>query len=436
MNTLAEAYSNQSGFQVGVNTYENQSSGICDVAIIGAGIVGTSLALALSHRLPELKITVLEATSLLTQSSVEYASDSPLSLNLASCLLFQRFDFWDSLAALGQPIAQLQISEQGRFGKMRIHAKEDMASPLLGRVFFKKQLTALLQAQLCALGARTENLRMQHQKLVGLQKNSETRGWQLTLDNQQGHAMKLKSHTLQAALIIAADGQNSEVRQKLHIPVFQEKGLDLQAALSAWIITSKAHQQTAYERFTSQGVLALLPMGERKMGLVWAGPAPMIANLSQISEQAFLEQLQCIFGYRVGRFLQISTRSYHPILINYTQQPEVSGVVLMGSAAYNLHPLGAQALNLSLQDIEKLVAVLIAHVGNQAGTQLDLSTVDLKAYWQERLPQQHKTRRLINSIYSLFQLREWPFPWARSSGLWWLDKLSPLKGTLARRFMT
>jgi len=148
--------------------------------------------------------------------------------------------------------------------------------------------------------------------------------------------------TLSSKLVVGADGQFSTIRQLLGLSSWQREYQ--QTAITTNVIPERAHQNWAYERFTENGPLALLPMSEGRCSLVWTVQSGEEKALLECDEQQFAEQLQQAFGYRLGHFEKIGQRSSYPLGLMQTIQPVQQRVVLIGNAAHSLHPIAARVL--------------------------------------------------------------------------------------------
>lgn len=401
-----------------------------DIVIVGAGIVGSTLALALAH-LP-LKIYILEASNL---SDYDHKiHDSPISLHPINYQLLQALGIGPSLETATQAIKQVHVSEHTRLGKLRFQAT-DMGVPALGHVISRQRLTTALQAQLMSLTQTKQSIAQfvvqAPAKLNAFTKT--TQGWQISIAKEGTGS--LPEQSIQTPLIIAADGHRSQLRQHLNIAL--KSNIISESALSAWVSISHAHHQVAYERFTQQGVVALLPFTNQTMGVVWTASTPIIESLSHLSDSALLTRLQTVMGYRLGQFSQLSARNYHPIQSFYTNPPAIKDLILLGNAAYSLHPVAAQGLNLSLQDVTQLTAMIeeTLHSSTAIPANNRLHGLNLQAYHTIRYPAQRHMQRLTNLIHRSFKPTRGPLAWVRNHGLWILDNCPFLKQPLARRLM-
>jgi 2-octaprenyl-6-methoxyphenol hydroxylase len=426
------------GSEVMVNEESRQKTNFCsrsscsqseyDILIIGAGLVGSSLALALAQ-LP-LRIKLLEA-SVLERGTGHTKPASPISLNFASYQLLQRLGIEKALAA--QPILTVHVSEQGRLGKLRFQATE-MGLPALGYVVSREILKQALQSQVIQLakGLKTTQCAAKLDLTAPVDIKSLTQtpeGWQVTWQSTQTQ----ETHIAHTRLLIAADGRQTQTRKLLAIPT--RSSPIAETALITWITASHPHHQVAYERFTPNGTVAFLPGLGTTVGVVWASQPEKIAALQQLSPSDFLTTLQQIMGYRLGRLLELSPRSSHPINPFYTENPFLNNFHLMGDAACGLHPIAAQGLNLSLMEIATLQDWMSEHLyTTEFPVAQRLASIDWAAYHTKRYTRQRKMRQLVHTIYRFTQPTARYFSRFRSASLIGIACFPMAKQALGRRF--
>jgi len=251
----------------------------------------------------------------------------------------------------------------------------------------------------------------------------------------EGVSLRLEGDCVQeldAGLLLVADGANSGLRDALGV-VVEEKPYQ-QNALIANIATAQKHRGCAYERFTDEGPLALLPLlpgpaGENRSALVWTLPPDQAAELLACSEAQFLQQLQQRFGYRLGRLLQVGERHSYPLALMQATEQVRQGVVVMGNAAHALHPVAGQGYNLAMRDVAGLAAELVRGVaaGKPVG---DLAT--LQRYRETQLGDQERTIGFSDQVPSLFMHSDPVLGLARDMALAGLDILPPFKREFVR----
>jgi 2-octaprenyl-6-methoxyphenol hydroxylase len=170
------------------------------------------------------------------------------------------------------------------------------------------------------------------------------------------HADSGARFSVRAKLVVAADGAKSVVREAAGV---KAQTWDYsQVALIANVFTQRFHEYVAYERFTSAGPIALLPLTDGRVGLVWTlepHEAPRVANLS---DAEFLAELQRAFGFRLGRFTKVGVRHQYPLSLTRADDYIAERVAVIGNAAQALHPIAGQGFNLGLRDAASLAEVL------------------------------------------------------------------------------
>jgi 2-octaprenyl-6-methoxyphenol hydroxylase len=397
-----------------------------DIVIAGGGMVGASLALQLAAVLPEhVSICLVEGFALpapLATGRPEYHPSfdaRSTALSYSSRLIYEKIAFWDQLQQWLCPIDSIHVSSRGRFGSSLLKA-EDYAWSALGYVVENAWLgNALIQA-LYRQG-RVEIL--SPARVVAAVPKGQ--GMRLQLE---GSAIPV----IDTALLLVADGATSGLRQRLGVNV-QEKHYR-QHALIANVAYAQPHAGCAYERFTDQGPVALLPLlasraGENRSALVWTLSPEQAEHLQACPEEEFLQALQGRFGYRLGRMLQVGERHCYPLsLIQSTEQVR-QGVVVMGNAAHALHPVAGQGFNLALRDVAELSAVVAQGIseGQSPG---DLAL--LQRYLKRQQPDQDRTIEFSDRLPSLFMQTDPVLGLARDLALSGLDILPPLKRVFVR----
>jgi len=376
-----------------------------DIAIIGGGPVGAALALAL--RDSKLKVCVLEARPADSASQDARA----LALSCGSRLLLARLGIWDALQDVS-PIRTIHISQKQSFGRAVLHA-EELNVPELGYVLPYPALQDALA------GA------MKHCNVSSVYGASVTR-----LINSDGHAtidyqLDGAEHTLHTRLAVVADGGKLLAQQ--YPPQVRDYG---QSALITHITCSAPRESTAFERFTAQGPLALLPFKEG-YELVWTAPHQVAQEMLAWDDSKFLHELHQHFGDRVGEFLTVAKRTCFPLgLRRAPQQSPMPHVVLLGNAAQTMHPVAGQGFNMGLRDAWGLAQEILDAAPEALGTEAMLAS-----YRSQRRTDREAGIRFTDGLVRLFS-NDLPLVSAgRAAALTALDCLPFVKKFVAKRMM-
>ncbi|MDI9818972.1 MULTISPECIES: FAD-dependent monooxygenase [unclassified Legionella] len=369
-----------------------------DILIIGGGLTGASLMLALADK--GYSSLLVDANCLSDKISTDFDART-LALSPASVRILQMLGIWPLLIEDATPIDAIHVSEQAHFGATHLSGEPEQP-----------------------LGYVVEMQHINHALYQLLPKESIIAPAQLTtLDKAQGLAtIKNQAGLLrvQAKLIVAADGTDSAVRQYSGLPVkIKAYGQD---AIVANIALARPHRQQAYERFTVSGPLAMLPMTQQRASLVWALEPERAQQLMAFDEKAFLAALQKTFGYRMGRLVRVGQRVVFPlrqvIMSKHTAWP----LVFVGNAAHTLHPVAGQGFNLGLRDVAALAQCIV-----QGG----LNESMLAHYQTMRQHDQAAITKLTDGLIKIFTSRMPGMALARNLGLVAMDNFSFLSKNLS-----
>ncbi|HSW13683.1 MAG TPA: 2-octaprenyl-6-methoxyphenyl hydroxylase [Solimonas sp.] len=369
-----------------------------DVAIVGGGLVGASLALALSggrHR-----VALVEAAA--PPAAAPSWDERCIALNHASHSIFAALGVWDELAPAAEPIISTHISERGRFGVARFTAAE-AGLPALGHNIPVRHLGSVLWQRAQASGttlfcpARLASLQLQ--------------GDRVRLQLEGGAE-------LSARLVVAADGAMSAVRGMLGIG-HEQRDYEQSAIVTA-LRLARPHAGCAYERFTPDGPIAVLPKPDNACSLVWTVPAGQVQAMLDCSDEEFLAQAQDTFGERLGRFTVLGRRNAHPLSRVLSERLTVPRVLFAGNAAQSLHPVAAQGFNLGLRDVAA-VAEALQSADDAGAPEL------LRAYEQARQADRERVAQFTDRLVRTFSNRLPGFAALRHLGLLAMDLTPPLK---------
>ncbi|MDY6942844.1 MAG: 2-octaprenyl-6-methoxyphenyl hydroxylase [Pseudomonadota bacterium] len=311
-----------------------------DVLIVGGGMVGSSLACALAD-LP-LAVGLVEAMPFGRFGEPGY-DDRNTALSYATVNVFKTLGVWSALAPEATPIRHIHVSQKGRMAATRLHA-DALRVEALGYVVPNRALMAALFERMGRIG----NLTLINPARV-------------TKAAQDGDRMRVEVSAgdqirqLEANLLVIADGTQSPVRSMLQIGVDRrDYG---QTAIIANVSTERPHRNWAYERFTEDGPLALLPLGERN-ALVWTVPSIAAEIVSTMEDTVFLAELERRFSRRLGRFTKVGRRQSYPLVLTQARRMVDGRAVLLGNAAHTIHPVAGQGFNLALREVAILADVL------------------------------------------------------------------------------
>ncbi len=393
---------------------ERLDQAMFDVVIVGGGMVGASLALALKPL--NLKVAVIEAVAFGSSSQPAY-DDRSVALSYGSSRIYQGMGIWQQLAPQVSPIQQIHVSDRGHFGATRLSAEQESV-PALGYVVESRVLGKLLFEALADSAIEI----ISPATVYALEQFADYAEVKI---ERQGVV-----DSLQTRLLVIADGANSPLREQLGIKTKQRDYQ--QTAIIANVSTEQPVAGIAYERFTHSGPLALLPMTQGRYSLVWTHKTSEAEASLALSDAEFLQKLQQVFGYRQGRFIKAGKRSSYPLSL-VKSVAEVQGrAVLIGNASHTLHPVAGQGLNLALRDVATLSDLLAA----QAGEQADCGAPELLAAYQAaRQPDYASVVGYTDSLVRLFSASFAPLGHARAGGLLAVDRIAPLRKLLTQQSM-
>jgi 2-octaprenyl-6-methoxyphenol hydroxylase len=372
-----------------------------DITIIGAGLVGKSLALALAPLGYE--ITLLE--NQLENSRPNPAQDRPLSLSYASVQILKTLEIWPALAESSTPILEVHVSEQGRLGRMCFTANEMDVSALGYVVSFTK-----LQEILFEKISQARNIAL-----------IEVDNINSISQNDDYVTVNYSNQTLHTTLLLGADGALSDTRRLLNIPVTEKTSDSL--ALIGHIQVENPHQFRAYERFTKMGTIALLPLfSQNQYRFVWTLPEK---KAMQLNSDDMRHTISNSFLNRID-ITNFALENKFPLKTILANQMAQGRAAILGNAAHTFHPIAAQGFNLSLWEVAVLAELIDAK-------NIPLSPQILQDFAQAIAPNQKRVLDLTQHISTLFEL---PFlGHFRSLGLLGTELVSPLKKRIAHQLM-
>ncbi len=386
-----------------------------ELIIVGGGMVGASLALALAGR--GLRIALIEAHAFKSGGQPSY-DDRSIALAYSSRRVFDAIGVWPSLESLVEPIRDIHVSDRGHFGVTRLHAEDEGVSAL-GYVVTARQLGHVLLDRL----ADESSLEIFAPASVV---NFRDQGDRVQVDVERDGLMS----SLSCQLLVAADGGNSAIRERLDVPVVRwEYG---QSAVVANVTPSRPHRNVAYERFTDTGPVALLPMTEQRCALIWTVLDDQVEHVLGLDDAAFVSAFQQRFGHRLGRFSRAGRRSAYPLSLVRARESVRGRVAIIGNAAHTLHPIAGQGFNLGVRDVAALAEV----VDDSFRAGADIGGAEALARYQTwRKQEQRAVALATDGLARLFSNPLAPVRIARNLGLLAMEFLPAAKRPLARAAM-
>ncbi|WP_180024157.1 FAD-dependent oxidoreductase [Acinetobacter sp. YH1901134] len=395
-----------------------------DVIIVGGGMVGLSLALMLAK--DKIGVKLLEAikypnyddANLEPYHSSFDARNSALSRRTVQ--IYQELGLWDALQEHATPILEVNITEQGSFGKARLKAEQEKVESF-GQVIENAWLGRVLLTE------------VKKEPLIEL-----IDGVQVTALNQDANHAFIEAQRaeeqlkLQSKIVIAADGRDSFCRKALGIGA-SVHDYD-QVAIVTTVQTSKPHGHVGFERFSPLGPLALLPLpGEYRRSVVWPVPKGTEGEwMGDENDQHFLDALQETYGDRAGKFQKTGKRFSFPLSQVLAEKQAVGRVVLMGNAAHTIHPVAGQGFNLCMRD----AYVLRRYLKEQVEKNADLGDAAmLLDYEKSRLTDQQRVIKFCDSVVRGFSNQNPFLKLIRNTGLVAFDTIPGIKPLVANYAM-
>jgi 2-octaprenyl-6-methoxyphenol hydroxylase len=342
-----------------------------DIIIVGGGLVGAGLAAALQAS--NLQVALIDARL--------PSSDDPrlFALNAGSCQFLKNLSLWDKLEKHACPIHQVHVSHQGHFGCVRLN-HEDVNLAELGCVIPAYVIETALNQALLSLPNCTI---YRPAKLQSLQQENNCAQLKIMTEEEE--------IILTSSLVIGADGTESTVRKQLniHAQIFDYE----QSALVTRTLLKRPHRHIAYERFTTDGAIAMLPLSgdensdentNDECATIWTAKTALISELMALPEAEFLNKLQQEFGYRLGKLQAIKKRHVFPLRMLRAEKAVEQCVFLLGNSAHTLHPIAAQGFNLAIYEVAALAESIIEKAANhQTFTAEDLEKISAKTQKQQ-----------------------------------------------------
>ncbi|EGQ7849642.1 2-octaprenyl-6-methoxyphenyl hydroxylase [Vibrio parahaemolyticus] len=380
-----------------------------DVVIAGGAMAGATLALAIEHLSQgALRVAVVEPFKAQSDQHPGFDSRS-IALSYGTVNLLRHLELWSAIEPFSTPIEHIHVSDRSHAGMTDI-TKHDVGVEALGYVVELADVGRVYQELLTYSTAIDLYCPDSAKHITRTQEN-------VTIELASGELLNAK-------LLVAADGAVSQCCQQIGLEL-SEHDFD-QVAVIANIVTQEPHQGRAFERFTENGPVALLPMSDNRMSLVWCLRPDEAQIVMELSESEFLERLQQDFGWRLGAMQKVGLRASYPLLLRHRKQNISHRFAIVGNAAQTLHPIAGQGFNLGIRDVVTLAEELVKQgedVGRYQG---------LIRFSQRREADRNETIWLTSSLVHVFSNDLLAMRIGRNTALAAMDNLSIFKQPLLR----
>ncbi|MBV8041802.1 2-octaprenyl-6-methoxyphenyl hydroxylase [Pluralibacter sp.] len=379
------------------------------VIIVGGGMTGATLALAISHlSRGQLPVHLIEAVAPDTQQHPGFDARA-IALAAGTCQQLARVGIWQAIADCSTAIRTVHVSDRGHAGFVTLDA-QDHSLPALGQV-----------VELHDVGQRLFTLL---RKAPGVMLHCPARVAGVTRSQAQVSVTLDNGDTVTGKLLVAADGSRSALAEQCGIS-WQQQPYE-QLAVIANVTTTQPHNGRAFERFTEYGPLAMLPMSDGRCSLVWCHPQAQREAILGWSDERFCHELQQAFGWRLGRITHVGVRHAYPLSLTVASRTISHRLALVGNAAQTLHPIAGQGFNLGLRDVMTLAEML-----SQADDPGEYGL--LGRYQDRRADDKAATIGVTDGLVHLFANRWAPLVVGRNVGLMAMELFTPARDALAQR---
>lgn len=382
--------------------------GTHDVAVVGAGMVGAALALALARE--GFDVAMVEPRAPTSWRGTDEVDLRVVALAPSSAQLFQRLDVWTAIAsARACAFRRMHVWDALAPGELGFDAADDGAA---------------------ALGWIVENRLIQHSLWQALQDDvavyCPARVSASEADAQRRTLLLEDGTSLSARLVIAADGADSALRGMVGIAASDRDYA--QRAIVAHVATERPHQSTAWQRFLPGATLAFLPLADGRSSVVWSAPEAQAARLLELDDAAFCNELGAAFDFRLGRITATTPRAAFPLRLRLAERYLAPRFALIGDAAHVVHPLAGQGVNLGLRDASELTGVLTAARAEKRDFAAEYT---LRQFERSRRSDNALSAHAFDAIQRAFASQALPVAALRGAALALVDRVAPLKRLFA-----
>jgi len=396
-----------------------------DIIIAGGGMAGATAAIALSKL--NYNIALVEPIQPELETSPSF-DQRAVALSAASVSIFKTLGIWQKIESLAEPITNIHVSDKGNFGFARLKASDygvdamgqviplDETGPVLWQMISEiKHIDLICPAKITAINS--------------IEQQNKTDRITISFTQEKNDNEKSKNE-ISAKLLLAADGTFSSIANLAGIET-KRTPYD-QHAVIANIATQEPHQNRAFERFTKNGPLALLPLTQNRMSLVWCQREKNLEQVMDYDDQQFIEELQNEFGFRLGLITKVGARVQYPLSLHLPEKIFHGRCLLLGNAAHTLHPIAGQGFNIGLRDI----AALYDSVQQAIEFDQDIGSQGFLQEFQEKTQADKElTVNTTDFLARIFTSEFLPVVITRNKGLCLLNKIPFAKKQLANAAM-
>lgn len=380
-----------------------------DVVIAGGAMAGMTLALALNKQAKQpMMVAVIEP--FIAEHNTHPGFDSrSIALSYGTVNILKQFGLWHEVAKVATPIEHIHVSDRSHAGMTEI-ACDEVGLEALGYVVELADVGKIYHQ----LAEQDDHITVLNTSVKSVERSDE----KVSLTLSDGGQVEGK-------LLVAADGAISTCCQQVGIEM-TEHDFE-QVAVIANITTQSPHQHRAFERFTDTGPLALLPMSQGRMSLVWCLTPEKAKTTLLKSDEQFLSELQQAFGWRLGKMHKVGSRASYPLLLRYRKQNISHRFAIVGNAAQTLHPIAGQGFNLGIRDVATLVETIAESTSDPGCYAV------LKQFKGARCEDRAATITMTSTLVHAFSNDYLSLRLGRNLGLLAMDNLPILKQPLLRR---